>query len=69
MADFIFTLKIVVVLLIVCGLLLGISAIIVFNGDKVTFSRNYKIVVTGLLALINAVLLIVGYLAFFAKMG
>lgn len=67
MADIIFTLKIVVVLLIVCGLDLGLVAILLFSRN-VTLPRRHNLLMLALLAFINVVLLIVGYVAFFARL-
>ena len=67
MADVIFTLKIVVALLIVAGLILGVLAILLFSRS-VTLSRGHKIFIGALLAAVNLILLAVGYAAFFAKL-
>jgi hypothetical protein len=68
MGELILTLKIVVAFLLASGLVLTTIAILQLYGRELSLSKNQKLFVIALLAVIDLSLLIVGGVAFFVRL-
>ncbi|TAL18178.1 hypothetical protein EPN96_02510 [bacterium] len=69
MGELVLTMKFVVAFLIVSGLVLTIIAVLQLGGRELALTKNQRLFILGVLAVIDFFLLLVGYVAFFVRLG